>query len=337
VQEVRKKLSIWYGSSSTSFPDGTKMRLVPTFNSVLSTANKLKFASCLARQAALSAGLASGNTWEMATNLLLDAKDPNSKKSFRQVMMSIHPLASPDISLFHTIDRQWRSENVVTFTFRPEHEPEACSFIAGLIPFLRDKGHLYFLKMFSPDAQQRHASSTWNSSTRQVTSIEEEELGEFLSADDNLNLSDEPTHERLPVSGPETDNDQVAFDIPEFTPANFPEMNNDTDSLSTFHPKKSDSQCNLDKVSDETTIRHDSDSISKMSDTAATISTLKSSVTDLNHSFQTSFNDQGEAIQRLLDFLSGNNSTMSSYQSEAANNPQTQLAGDSLGGVTGHC
>jgi len=191
--------------------------------------------------------------------------------------------------------------------------------------------------MFSPDAQQRHASSTWNSSTRQVTSIEEEELGEFLSADDNLNLSDEPTHERLPVSGPETDNDQVAFDIPEFTPANFPEMNNDTDSLSTFHPKKSDSQCNLDKVSDETTIRHDSDSISKMSDTAATISTLKSSVTDLNHSFQTSFNDQGEAIQRLLDFLSGNNSTMSSYQSEAANNPQTQLAGDSLGGVTGHC
>ncbi len=104
-------------------------------------------------------------------------------------------------------------------------------------------------------------------------------MGEFLSADDDLNLSDEPTHERLPVSGPETDNDQVAFDIPEFTPANFPEMNNDTDSLSTFHPKKSDSQCNLDKVSDETTIRHDSDSISKMSDTAATISTLKSSVT----------------------------------------------------------
>jgi hypothetical protein len=205
--------------------------------------------------------------------------------------------------------------------------------------------------MFSPDAQQRHASSRWNSSTRQVTSIEEEELGEFLSADNDLNLSDEPTHERLPASGPETDNDQVAFDIPKFTPANFPEMNNETDSLSTFHPKRSDSQCNLDKVSDETTIRHDSDSISKMSDTAATISTLKSSVTDLNHLFQTSFNDlceqskqqakiqhqQGEAIQRLLDFLSGNNSTMPSYQSEAANNPQTQLAGDSLGGVTGHC
>jgi hypothetical protein len=130
---------------------------------------------------------------------------------------------------------------------------------------MRDEGHSYFLKMFSPDAQQRHASSRWNSATRQVTSIEEEELGEFLSADDDLNLSDEPTHERLPASGPETDNDQVSFDIPEFTPANFPEMNNDTDSLSTFHPKRPDSQSNLDKVSDETTIRHDFDSISKMS------------------------------------------------------------------------
>jgi len=176
-------------------------------------------------------------------------------------------------------------------------------------------------------------------------------LGEFLSADDDLNLSDEPTHEKLPASCPGKDNEQVAFDIPEFTPANFPEMNNDTDSLSTFHPKRSDSQFNPDKVSDKPPISQDSDSISKMSNTAATISTLKSSVTDLNHLFQTSFNDlceqskqqakiqqqQGEAIQRLLDFLSGNNSTMPSSQSEVANNPQTQLAGDSLGGVTGHC
>jgi hypothetical protein len=34
VHEVQKKLSVWYDSSSQSFPDGTKMRLVPTFNSV---------------------------------------------------------------------------------------------------------------------------------------------------------------------------------------------------------------------------------------------------------------------------------------------------------------
>jgi len=196
VQEVRKKLSPWYGSASTTFPDGTKMRLVPTFSSVPSTGNKIKFASCLARQAALSSGLASGTTWEMATNLLLEAKDPIFKKSFHQVMMSIKSILDPNISLFHTIDRQWRSENVVTFTFRPEHEPEARSIIAGLVPFLRDEGYSFFIKMFSAEAQQRHVSSRWNATTRQVTSIEEEELGEFLSADDDLNLSDEPTEKK---------------------------------------------------------------------------------------------------------------------------------------------
>jgi hypothetical protein len=36
------------------------MRLVPTYNSVLSVNNKTKFLSCLARQAALSSGLATG-------------------------------------------------------------------------------------------------------------------------------------------------------------------------------------------------------------------------------------------------------------------------------------
>jgi hypothetical protein len=33
LQEVQDKLSRWYSSSSTRFPDGTKMRLVPTFTS----------------------------------------------------------------------------------------------------------------------------------------------------------------------------------------------------------------------------------------------------------------------------------------------------------------
>jgi len=45
-------------------------------------ANKTKFASCIARQAALNAGLASENTREISTNLLLDRKDPSTNKTF---------------------------------------------------------------------------------------------------------------------------------------------------------------------------------------------------------------------------------------------------------------
>jgi len=57
LQHVKDKLATWYGSSSNTFPDGTKMRLEPTFSSVTSMNNKTKFASCLARQSALNAGL----------------------------------------------------------------------------------------------------------------------------------------------------------------------------------------------------------------------------------------------------------------------------------------
>jgi len=65
MQDIKKKLAIWYDSSSTAFLDGTKMRMVPVFSSILSMNNRVKFASCLiARQAALSAGIATCTTWK---------------------------------------------------------------------------------------------------------------------------------------------------------------------------------------------------------------------------------------------------------------------------------
>jgi hypothetical protein len=90
MQEVNDKLSVWYSSSSNRFPDGTKMRLVPTITSATSIENKTKFASCIARQAALNAGLASAITREIFTNLLLDRKDPATNKSFSITPMSIN-------------------------------------------------------------------------------------------------------------------------------------------------------------------------------------------------------------------------------------------------------
>jgi len=91
LHEVRKKLSVWYSSQSNEFLDGTKMRLVPTFASMLSSKNKIKFASCLARQAALVAGLASASTWEMSTNLLLDKKAAKARKCFGCTQFNCRP------------------------------------------------------------------------------------------------------------------------------------------------------------------------------------------------------------------------------------------------------
>jgi hypothetical protein len=47
AQEVRQKLCKWYGSASKIFPDGTKMRLVPPFNTILSAGNRQKYASLI--------------------------------------------------------------------------------------------------------------------------------------------------------------------------------------------------------------------------------------------------------------------------------------------------
>jgi hypothetical protein len=70
ARAAREKLKQYYGSGKTTqFPDGTKMRLVPPFNTILSLANKGKYATLIARQAALSSCMGVRTTWEMSTNL----------------------------------------------------------------------------------------------------------------------------------------------------------------------------------------------------------------------------------------------------------------------------
>jgi hypothetical protein len=81
----------------------------------------------------------------MSMNLLLDKKS-SSGKSFHDLMMDITPENCHTTPLFHTIDKQWRSDNVVMFTFRPEYESEARTIVAGLIPYFRDEGPQWFLK-----------------------------------------------------------------------------------------------------------------------------------------------------------------------------------------------
>ncbi len=111
LQHVRQKLGVWYNSHSNKFPDGTKMQLVPTFSSVLSANNKTKFASCLARQAALAAGMASASTWEMTTNLLLDKKRTQATLLgtlwWPWLFKSVHDSSSQ--SKFSSISHQWQA------------------------------------------------------------------------------------------------------------------------------------------------------------------------------------------------------------------------------------
>jgi hypothetical protein len=374
LQEVRDKLNLWYNSASNNFPDGTKMRLVPTINSVTSIANKTKFASCIARQAALNAGLASANTREISTNLLLDRKDPSTNKSFREVLMAITPEKKSGTTLFHTIDKQFKSDNIVNFEFHPENASEAHNLIAGLVPFLKDTGNMFHLRMFNPDALNRQAKAKWNAITREADSETDMKLTNLLAEDDDLNFTNEPTLEKETNQATMENEPVVTMNIPEFLSEYIPSMAQESDSISTFHPKKVinlTEEKELDIEMEQTQPKpdmpasilkspkntdHDGMSRMSMSESASRISSLETELSSMHKKFQEAIDhlhvqahDQAAAqghhsilLEEILSMLRQNSistkeisSTPPSHPSEAANHPQTSAAGDSSR-VAGH-
>jgi hypothetical protein len=126
------------------------MRLVPPFNTILSSSNRSKYASLIARQSSLLACLGVGSTWEFSTNLVLDHPHPVSQITLRQHLMDIKSMAFPGKPLFHCLDRQWRSETGVSFCFCPENEADARSVIAGLVPMFQDNYSAWYSNLFQP-------------------------------------------------------------------------------------------------------------------------------------------------------------------------------------------
>jgi hypothetical protein len=233
VIALRQQLSKWYGSKSRDFPDGTKMRLVPPFQTIISFSCKGKYSSLVAHQAALSSRLGTCNTWEFTTNLILDRPEPATGITLRQIIMSIPSQSFPNTPLFHTVDMMWRSDNGVTFGFLPENAADAHSFCAGLIPFLRETASPWFLRAFTEEAKVNHAANKWDPKTRQIFSADEVEVEEYLAEDDEMNKTDEPT-----LAKPKKNQDEyVKVNVPRVAEhESFPTMYNDNDSVSTFNP-----------------------------------------------------------------------------------------------------
>jgi hypothetical protein len=287
------------------------MRLVPPFITILSSANKTKYGSLVARQSALNARLGTSFYGEMSTNLTIDLPEPKSGISLRQLLMSITSVAFPGTPVFHTIDKQWRSENAVTFSFLPENESDARSMVAGIIPFLRDTADNWYLSKFSEDAKLCHRLSKWNPNTREVYSAVEGLIDDYLADDDRLNMSDEPTVMRS-ATRVVLDETNIQINVPPVSEfESFPKMYRDTDSVSTFrsktatictpfitfHPKISVSTPSLVDTSISSSIpinvdeAEEDESVSKISDTESRISHLESHFSRLTSSFHSAISD----------------------------------------------
>jgi len=99
----------------------------------------------VACQATISSRICSESTWELAANLTIDQVEPSSWVSLRQILLSIPSQTFSSTPLFHTVNRTWRSINGISLTFHPENEADARLYIAGLVPFMKDSAHLWFL------------------------------------------------------------------------------------------------------------------------------------------------------------------------------------------------
>jgi hypothetical protein len=221
---IQQKLGKWYGSKSKVFPDGTKMRLVPPFQSIISFNCKQTCSSLVARQATLMDRLCSSSKYLTHLNQILDSCSINLYFPF--------PPRSCRTNLSFT---RWTELGALpmvflTLTFIPENESEARLFVAGLIPFIKATHSPWFLKFFSEEAQLRHLNLVWDEQTRRAYSAEEAELDKFLANDNELNMTSELSGDKH--SGLQSEH---------FTPrvANLekiPTLYRDMDSVSTFHP-----------------------------------------------------------------------------------------------------
>jgi hypothetical protein len=182
----------------------------------------------VARQAAINSRLCTGSTWELSANLVLDKPEPENGFTLRQLILNIPSRALLNKPLFHTVDMLWRSQSGITFTFLPENEEDARSYIARLIPFLKETASAWFMRLFSEEAKIRHFHSRWDNSTRRAYSAEEAELDTLLADNDEMNKTDE-----LILSKPMG---QVEVNIPDVAEMEtFPTLYNDNDLVSTFN------------------------------------------------------------------------------------------------------
>jgi hypothetical protein len=128
---------------------------------------------------ALNTRLAHMTSWEFAMNLLLDKPHLTTGMALRDILMSISSSVLQGTSVFHTIDKSWRDDNGVFFSFIPENESDGRMHIARLVLYLRSINPWYLL-CFTEDARNRHRTSHWDPKSKQMFSTDELEIANNL-------------------------------------------------------------------------------------------------------------------------------------------------------------
>jgi hypothetical protein len=146
--ELRVILSTWYGSKSTSFLDAVRMRLIPPLDALSDSNRQENYGATLVKKASFVSKMGKGSSWEFASNIILDKKEPTTGVSLHQIIMGIPSSSHPNIPLFHCVNHGWKEGSTVVFHFLPSHESKARMYISGLIAYLRATALDWYLDLF---------------------------------------------------------------------------------------------------------------------------------------------------------------------------------------------
>jgi len=184
-KKVKKELKILYGSKSTRFPLGIRMRLVAEYKDVKGNINNIKKVSNLrAKQTHFSAALQDDASDDIMN---IDVQHSVLKTSLREIIMGIKTMDERKINLFHGVDKAWRGDKII-FRFIPSNANTARMIADGLIPYLKFQYGDEVLDFFDPDAIALKADWTWDDNEKVIRNPLSKDLEELDEVDGDYNF-----------------------------------------------------------------------------------------------------------------------------------------------------
>ena len=185
-RKAKRELSKIYGSTSTDFPLGIRMRLIAEYRDVKGNIHNIKkLANLRGKQAHFCQKL--GN--ELSEDILnLDVMHSKLKMTLREMIMGIQSWDANPSNLFHAVNESWKGDRIV-FSFTPYHEASAKMIVDGIIPYLRFKYGNDALDFFTPDACLEKDDWAWDDAKKLIHNPLSKDLDDLEGGDADYDFS----------------------------------------------------------------------------------------------------------------------------------------------------
>ena len=183
---TKSQLIKLYQSSNTTWPLGIKLRFMRDVRFLCGTDAINKTIHLLGKHDRFQNGICSRRCNDI---LQLDFMNSTSKRSLRDILMSIKSSKRPSNGLFHSIDPMWNNSDTHIFTFLPDFTEQAEGVINQMIPYLIYLEGDYVRSFFTAEALARAEGCVWDDQKRCAVSDLDKELANIDMLDDAYDIA----------------------------------------------------------------------------------------------------------------------------------------------------